>query len=74
LEITQTFIERPGGGSSRGRGRGRGNRGGRGGRDDREGRDGRIYDDNNRDNRRRGGSGRGVNLDDQRAFPSLGAS
>ena len=73
MEIAQTF-ERPGGGSSRGRGRGRGGRGGGRGRDDRDGRDGRIYDDSNRDNRRRSGGGRGVNLDDTRAFPSLGSS
>ncbi|RIA93283.1 hypothetical protein C1645_762674 [Glomus cerebriforme] len=76
VEITQTF-EKSGGASPRGRGRGRGGRGGRGGRDERDGRDRNNYDDNNRDNRRRGGGGGGrsvVNLDDTRAFPSLGAS
>jgi len=72
VEITQTF-ERPGGGSTRGRGRGRGGRGG--GRGD--GRDRRDNNYEDRDNRRRGGGGGGrsvVNLDDQSAFPSLGAS
>ncbi|GES74078.1 hypothetical protein RCL_jg4476.t2 [Rhizophagus clarus] len=78
VEITQTF-EKPGGGSTRGRGRGRGGRGGGRGGHDRDGRDrnrDNNYDDN-RENRRRGGGGGGrsvVNLDDQSAFPSLGAS
>ncbi|RGB34839.1 hypothetical protein C1646_668176 [Rhizophagus diaphanus] len=73
VEITQTF-DKHGGGPTRGRGRGRGSRGG--GRGD--GRDRRENNYDDRDNRRRGGGGGGrsgvVNLDDQSAFPSLGAS
>jgi len=76
LEIEPTFTERPGGGFQRGRGGrgGRGRGGGRGG--DRDGRSShRDYDNDNRDNRRRGGGRSGfVNIDDQRAFPSLGTA
>ncbi|KAG9290560.1 hypothetical protein G9A89_020930 [Geosiphon pyriformis] len=87
LDIDQTFVERPGGGFQRGRGRGRGGRGGRGGgRDSREGgggdhfrerRDERREDRRegwNADNRRGGGGRNAVNLDDVSDFPSLGSS
>ncbi|RHZ46094.1 hypothetical protein Glove_634g12 [Diversispora epigaea] len=65
LEIEQTFIERSGGGFPRGRGRGRGSRGG--GRRDQD-----IGGGGGGGGRR--GRGGYVNLDDQRAFPSLGAA
>ncbi|KAF0481472.1 hypothetical protein F8M41_023608 [Gigaspora margarita] len=88
LDIETTFDRPTNFPRGRGRGRGGGSRGGRGERrDNRDNRDGRErdrrdnyrerdnYDNENRDNRRRGGRGGNfVNLDDQSAFPSLGAA